>query len=182
MHHLPLTYQQTIFNTIAGKITTPDFETWLYAHPELEGYIGPERYLSLISFRFKTDSRYNLIKILEAVIDMGEYETHKLLSRLKEAQTLIPGLPELLELFYYQYCDGYYFLQKVALGQGLSVVIHKENGNAEFEITPASFEELQTDIAQVIQWIAEKKIVLTGTRDNLNRLEYIDQREPYDRE
>lgn len=182
MHHLPPTYKQTIFNTISGKITTPDFETWLYTHPELEDHIGPDLYLSLISFRFKTDSRYNLIKILEAVVDMGEYETHKLLSQLNEAQTPSPSLPELLELFYYQYCDGYYFLQKIALGYGLSVVIHRENGDTEFEVTPGFFEELQTDIAQVIQWIEEKKIVLTGTRDNLNRLEYTDLREPYDRE
>ena len=182
MHHLPPTYKQTIFNTISGKITTPDFETWLYSHPDLEEHIGPDLYLNLISFRFKTDSRYNLIKILEAVIDMGEYETSKLLSQLKEAQTPTPGLPELLELLYYQYCDGYYFLQKIALGCCLSVVIHKENGDTEFEITPASFEELQADVDQVIQWIEQKKIVLTGARDNLNRLEYIDQREPHDRE
>jgi hypothetical protein len=37
---------------VAGKLPVGEFETWCYQTPELEGVLGKDRYLDLISTRF----------------------------------------------------------------------------------------------------------------------------------
>lgn len=166
-----------------GELAALDFEKWLYDHPDLEQYIGNDLYLEFISFNFKTDSKYNLFKILEKIVSLGEYETYKLLTRLDDTLTSPSNLPELIEFFYDQYCDGYYFLQTIALGYALPIINHRETGSdIVFEFTPSSHEELKAAITEVITWIEQRKVILTGTKDELNRCEFIDLRETKDRE
>lgn len=185
---LPLSIKELFYRTIAGEVSLPDFEQWLYTHEEVESLLPADDYLNLLTLNYhKSGAKYELSNLLSKLIDLCEYETYKLRGLLQEAQRKTTRLPFILMEFYDFYCRGYRFLQKLGLGYGLAVEVpYLENVPAETwdelapdqqkELLAGFYPELDLELDRVLEWLATGKIVLTGKYDELGHHDYLDLR------
>jgi hypothetical protein len=171
------------YKTLEGDISIENFEKWLYENKDLEKTLNPDDYLDLISFNYKQGgAKYNLCKLLERYVDLGNYETYKLLKLLNRAKEKNKDLAEILVQFYDLYCRGYGFLRYIGIHYGLAIEIEGRDFwsaemREEHEMIIKSFSpELDNQLQQIIDWLISGKIILTGTKDELNRFEYQDFR------
>ena len=188
MTALPKEIKERFFKTIEGEFSLCDFEQWLYTDKDIENHLRPADYQDLISLDFKkSGAKYELLNLLKNHIDQGEFETYKMLGLLYEAKQKNEQLPYILMEFYDLYCRGYSFLQDLGLGIGLEVEVPRVNDS-----TAGSWEELSAEqkknlldsfspkleecIEQVIYWLKEKKIILTGEQDDNGHYVYNDLR------
>lgn len=188
MRTLPQPLKELFYRAITGGMPLLDFEQWLYASTDVEQHLSADDYLALLTLNYqKSGARYELIKLLEQQLDLGEFETHKLLKLLQEASLKTPRLPFILRGFYDLYCRGYYFLQDLGLGYGLAVdAPWVENTTADTweELTSAqqaallaSFSPgLGHELDRVQRWLITGQIVLTGEYDELGHHTYRDLR------
>lgn len=190
MTTLPQDIKERFYKTIKGEISLEDFEQWLYADKELEKYLNSDDYLDLISFGFKQGgAKYELWDLLKKHIDIGEFETYKMLGLLYEAKQKTKRLPYILMEFYDLYCKGYNFFQDLGLGLGIGLAIEVPRVNnttadtwdeltskQQQELLDSFSPELEECIEQVIYWLETKKIILTGEQDEIGHYEYEDLR------
>ncbi|TJZ53809.1 hypothetical protein FAZ15_17475 [Sphingobacterium olei] len=188
MTTLPQNIKEKFYRTIEGGISLADFEQWLYADEQLEKHLSPDDYLDLISLSFKkSGAKYQLWNLLRKHIDLGEFETYKMLGLLNEAKQKTERLPFILMEFYDLYCKGYNFLQDLGLGIGLAVEVPRVNNTTadtwdeltseqQKELLDSFSPELEECIEQVIYWLEAKKIVLTGEQDEIGHYDYEDLR------
>lgn len=188
MTHIPQDIKEVFYKTIKGDISLSDFEQWLYVNKDLEKHLNSDDYLDLISLNFnKSGAKYELWKLLKNHIDLGEFETYKMIELLSQAQHKTDKLPYILMDFYDLYCKGYIFLQDLGLGFGLAVEVPRVNNsmaNSWEELTPEqqkelieSFSpELEASIEQVVDLLKTKKIILTGEQDEIGHYNYQDLR------
>lgn len=188
MTTLPQDIKDRFYNTIKGDISLDDFEQWLYADKELETHLKSDDYLDLISLSFKkSGAKYELWNLLKKHIDLGEFETYKMLGLLNEAKQKTKRLPYILMEFYDLYCKGYNFLQDLGLGIGLAVEVPRVNNTTadtwdelnadrQKELLNSFSPELEDCIEQVIYWLETKKIILTGEQDEIGHYDYEDLR------
>jgi hypothetical protein len=189
MRTLPREIKERFYKTIKGDILLDDFEQWLYADKEFEKYLNSNDYLDLISLSFKkSGAKYELCNLLKKHIDLGEFETYKILGLLNEAKQKTKRLPYILMEFYDLYCKGYNFFQDLGLGIGFAVEEPNVNNTPadntwdeltskqQKELLDSFSPELEECIEQVIYWIETKKIILTGVQDEIGYYEYDDLR------
>ena len=185
---LPYNIKEIFFKVIKGDIALACFEQWLYSDKELETYLSNNDYIDLISFNFKeSNAKDELLKLLKKHIDLGEFETYKMLELLKNAQQKDERLPYILMEFYELYCKGYDFLQDIGIGFGLRVTVPGVNDPAidsweeliteqQNELLESFSPELEECIEQAIYWLETKKVVPTGEQDEIRRYGYKDFR------
>ncbi len=185
---LPKNIKEIFFKTIKGEIAIIDFEQWLYANKEIKNYLTEDDCLDLISLNFKqSGAKYELWKQLKKNIDLGEFETYKMLKLLLEARQKTNRLPDILMEFYDLYYRGYRFLDDLGMGFGLAVEVPRVRDiNAETwdELTPGqqqnlldSFSpQLEKSIENAINWLETGKIILTGEIDEIGHYGYNDHR------
>jgi len=188
MTKLPKHIKERFFKTIKGDISIQEFEQWLYADNELEPILESGDYLDLISFSFKrSGAKYELWNLLKKHIDIGEFETYKLLELFYEAKHQSEKLPFILMDFYELYCKGLIFLREIGLRYGLSVVVPRmANVKADTweELTESQQKRLldsftpnlENEIDKVIDWLETKKIIINGERDEIGYYVYDDFR------
>jgi hypothetical protein len=188
MTTLPQDIKDRFYKTINRDISVIDFEQWLYADKELEKHLKSDDYLDLISLSFKKSGvKYELWKLLKKHIDLGEYETYKMLRLLNEAKQKNERLPYILMEFYDLYCRGYNFLQDLGLGIGLAVQVPRANNSTadtwdeltaeqQKELLDSFSLELEECVEQAINWLETRKIILTGEQDDIGYYVYNDLR------
>jgi len=189
MTQLKLTESDKIifFKTMHGDIDLEEFEKWIYENTDLEKIIPPNTYLDLIELNYKKSGvKYELFKKLEAIVSLGDYQKWKLLTILDKALLKDESFPHLMMEFYDLYCDGYYFLNDLGLGYGLTFTVPPSKYQADSwkELRPDQksecidelFPKIEKEVLKVKDWIAKGKIVLTSVKDELNRYRYEDFR------
>ncbi|HTD39773.1 MAG TPA: hypothetical protein VK671_04075 [Mucilaginibacter sp.] len=187
MTQLPDDIKTYFFKTIKGNISIEDFEKWIYTDKEIESILNADDYLDLISLDYKkSGAKYELYNLLKKQVDIGEFETFKMLGLLEETKKKDEKLPYYLMEFYDLYCRGYYFLQDLGLGYGLSVELPFEkfkadtwdelNKDQKKELLESFSPELDIQIQRVINWLISKKIILTGEQDEYGHYSYEDFR------
>jgi len=188
MTTLPQDIKERFYKTIKGDISLDDFEQWLYADKKLEKQLRSEDYLDLISLSFKkSGAKYEIWVLLKKHIDLGEFETYKMLALLNEAKQKTERLPYVLMEFYDLYCKGYNFFQDLGLGIGLAIEVPRVNNitadtwedltsEQQQELLDSFSPELEECIEQVIIWLETKKIILTGEQDEIGHYDYEDYR------
>jgi hypothetical protein len=164
------------------------FEHWVYTNKVLEIALSDDDYLELLSFNYKKGAaKHELFNLLARLIDLGEYEKWKLIGLLHKAKVCDINLPGILEQFYDLYCHGYGFLNTLGLGFGLSMCVLPAPYKVEHwgELQAAELAQLvqslpkliiNYEVDMVLRWLDEGAIILTGERDELNHLEFIDNR------
>ena len=88
--------------------------------------------------------------------------------------------------FYDFYCKGYNFFDNLGLGYGLAIEVPRiENTKADTwdELTQEQksnlldsfYPDLETEIKKVIYWLDNRKVILTGIKNQYNHFEYIEK-------
>lgn len=187
MRELPIDIKEKFFRTIKGDISLADFEKWVYKSNNLETVLDSDDYLSIISLDYKkSGAKYELFNILKRLVDLGEFETYKMLELLNKAKQKDERFPFVLMEFYNLYCKGYIFLQDLGLGYGLMVQVppskySKDNWNdlredEKQDLIDSFYPEIDEVIQRVIDWLTNKRIVLTGEQDEIGHYYYQDFR------
>ena len=187
MRELPIDIKEIFFKTIKGDISLDDFERWVYDSTNLETILNSDDYLDMISLDYKkSGAKYELCNILKRLVDIGEFETYKMLELLNEAKQKTERLPFILMEFYNLYCKGYSFLQDLGLGYGLMVVVppskySKDNWNdlkeeEKKDLLKSFSPEIDDVIQRVIDWLTNKRIVLTRQQNEIGHYDYQDFR------
>jgi len=175
------------FKTMHGDMDLEEFEKWVYENKDLEKAIPPDTYLDLIELNYKKPGvRYELFKKLEAIVSLGEYQKWKLLTSLDNALLKDESFPRLMMGFYDLYCNGYYFLDDLGLGYGLTFTVPPSKfqvdtwdelrSDQKSDYISELFPKIEKEILKVKGWIAKGKIVLTSEKDELDRYCYNDFR------
>ena len=190
MTALPQHIKEKFYNTILGRVPIADFEQWLYGDKELEACLNPNDYFDLLSLNYKkSNAEKELIELLLKHIHLGEFDTFKILELLYEAQDKTDRLPYILMEFNELYWKQYYFLQWVSLGIGPNMQVpgNKNTLAANWEdltveqqrqLLDSFSPQLEKSIANVIDCLEKKKIVLIGEKNRKGYYEYIDHRTP----
>jgi hypothetical protein len=192
MRKLPIDIKERFFKTIKGDISLDDFERWVYDSKNLETILDSDDYLDIISLDYKkSGAKYELYNILKRLIDIGEFETYKILELLNQAKQKDERLPFILMEFYNLYCKGYSFLQDLGLGYGLMVEVppskySKDNWDElkedeKQDLINSFYPEINEVIQRVIDWLTNKRIVLTGEQDEIGHYNYQDFRTEEDK-
>jgi len=187
MTHLPSNIKTYFFKTIKGEISIENFEKWIYTDEEIESILNADDYLDLVSLNYKkSGAKYELYNLLKKQVEIGEFETFKMLGLLEETKKKDEKLPHHLMEFYDLYCKGYFFLQILGLKYGLSVVVpwtkftvgtwDELNNDQKKELLDSLSPKLEIEVQHAIDWLINKKIVLTGKQDEYGRYVYKDLR------
>ena len=187
MIHLPHSLKTYFFKTMKGDISIEDFEKWIYTNKEAESILNADEYLEFISLNYKkSGAKYELYNLLKKQVDIGEFETFKMLGLLEETKKKDEKLPYYLMEFYDLYCRGYSFLRDIGLGYGLSVEVpigkfeantwNELNIDQQKELLESFSPDLEIELQRVIDWLRSKKIILTGEQNELGHYDYEDFR------
>jgi hypothetical protein len=192
MTNLPPDIKEIFFKTIIGDIHIKEFEKWAYESEKLSHIMNNDDYLELISFNFnKSGADYELYHILKKHIDISEFETYRFRELLLAAKKKDERLPDLLLEFWFLYTDGYDFLEDLGFGYGMyienppirngSKTWYQLSAKKQKKILDSFSPGLEESIETVLDWINEKKIVLTGQQDDHGNYIFIDYRSEEER-
>jgi len=164
-------WKHKFFGFLAHEVSLEVFEQWVYKTEELETVFSSKDYLELISFNYRqSDAGYKLRDLLEQHISLGEFETVQLRALLlKILDRDVSSLKAVTEL-YYLYCEGYYFLDNLALGYCLYIIDKLDDGDFDVWNTLNSnqrrtflrevFPDIDTEINKVLSWLDSQTIVV----------------------
>ena len=170
------------YRFLDGELPVADFEQWVYSTPDLEASWGPKVYLELVSIDFRsTWAEHEARKVLDTVIDFAAFELWRLVPLLS---AIVAGGVKghaALAATYDEYCDDYYFLDNLAFGWGLTeqdTLTSAAARQADWKPPPAAIDEAK----RALEWLRTGDVVLTGERDDLDRLCYEDHRPEAERQ
>ena len=172
---------------LEGINSIKEFETWVYNSDWLESELPEDVYIDLISLNFKTSSAtYEIGKVLKGEIDEGNFETAKMIKLLNSIIERDGKEGESLTRMYDYYCKGYYFLEDLGLGIGLSVEVpnkygveyyHELNREQEKSLVDSVYPPAKELAIELKNWLLNKDLILTGDKESeLNLWGYIDNR------
>jgi hypothetical protein len=176
------------YNFLYDNLDIKIFEQWIYNSKDLNTFLNTEDYFNIISLDFSNKHiRYEIEKIIKNYINYGKFETKLLLNLLYKALSNKNELANILRTFYDMYCHGYYFFQDLGLGYGLTCEVPPVNKyNAQTweelseiekdEIINSFYPQIENDLKRAISWLENKKIILTGKKNEMNYWEFIDNR------
>ncbi len=162
-----------------GSISIDEFEKWIYNSKWFEENLQDDKYFDLISLNYNSlHAKYEVIKILAGIFDKGKIETLKIIRLLKSIINR-DGKEEvsLVKIYDLYYC-GYYFFKELGLDIGLFVdMAMQDDDMQEKEFIDSLYPKAKTLANEVLQWIENGDIVLTGKQDpDLNIWLYEDYR------
>lgn len=162
------------------------FENFIYQKSS-ERYFDADDYLTLISINYRLNlSRYKVIKVLERYADFGKLEAFRVVAILKNALNNDINLGKYLIDIYELYCDGYSFLETIALRYGLICTYTSKDyeGETWYELSNTDKQRfhdmllpnLNEHLVKAINWIKDGKVKFTGEKNEINQWEYVDLR------
>lgn len=185
MNKFPTDIQIEFFKLLNDELSIESFEQWVYKTKKLEACFDPTDYIEFISLNFKDRHViHEMKKIIDKYLDYGEFEKRKIDKILSELINNNDDFAKSLIATYDLYCDGYGFLDNIGLGYGLTFAtdfcdftdwtkLSPEEKNKRIETI---YTGVKTEAEKVRDWLARKKIVLTGEVDDIGHFDYIDNR------
>lgn len=167
-----------------NNLSIKEFEQWVYQSDDLKILLSSDDYINLISLDYNSKYiSYEIDKISDKYIDSGKLETMKIKALLTRALQKDEKIDDILRKLYYMYCDGYYFLQDLGLGYGLSCEVPSFANSWEelsvqqrTSIIDSFYPKLEYDLRRALDWIESKKVILIGKQNDINLWLYIDNR------
>jgi hypothetical protein len=165
--------QQLFLNYLDSKLSSHDFETYLYSSETLESELGNELYLELISINYKhTDCRSAVSKLISPLLNYGEMHKAMIINTingiLSKKVNILNGISELSHWCW----KGYTFLGKIDIianiGEAGRSVIHIiEDNDSEDEIRK-KIERYEPGLIPFLENVktrlSDGTIVLTGKK------------------
>lgn len=165
--------QQLFLNYLDSKLSTSDFETYLYSSETLESELGKELYLELISINYKDkDCRSAVSNLISPLLKYGEIHKSMIINTinaiLSKKVNILDGLSELNGWCW----KGYTFLGEIgiisSIGEaGRSVMHIIEDNDTEDEIRK-KIEQYEPGLIPFLENIktrhSDGTIVLTGKK------------------
>ena len=171
-----------------GTLSLADFEQWLYEkEAAVAAEVSPELHQQLLQFNYRSKyAEAEFHKLFIAPMDWQCYEYWRLYRLLDSIIQKDAFYADSLASVYELYCQGYTFLEQLALGYGLRLVAGFDREITDWQKVPEvdklrllghDYEKVATAAEQVKNWLKKEQIVLTGKRyGELNRLEFEDKR------
>ena len=104
-----------VYAILLGQTQIAEIEQWIYNCGELESLLTGDDHLALLSLDYRqAGAVYEVRKIVERYVDLGHFETRKLLEVLHSIVASDDNAYTSVEATYDLYCDGYYFLDSDA--------------------------------------------------------------------
>lgn len=181
---LPKDIKIEFFKFLSGEKPVNDFEGWVYAKSDLEAILGQEDYLNLISLDFsKTSNKYEIGKILERHINIGEFETWNLKNLLTKFISQSEDLDLMLYQFYNLCSRRFHFLSELGIDYGL-ILFYRSSEEYQPKLTDLEKKKLldslvpgaREEAKKVLNWLDEGKIIITSEKDEFGYYIYIDNR------
>lgn len=164
MKTLPFDLQKPFFKVLLEQGLLSEFETWVYHTPSLEAYLSADAYLALISLDFNDKkSLLNLEKLITPHLDFIQYYQDKLSATLL-ALTDTPDDKQRLAQIYDWYCQGYAFLEKLALEFGLTADLSLWEADYQaFQFSQSDLQKIQTTAKALYDKLKSGQIVLLAS-------------------
>ncbi|WP_421799016.1 hypothetical protein [Haliscomenobacter sp.] len=173
MNNLNTNTQQLFLNYLDSKLSSHDFETYLYSSETLESELGNELYLELISINYKhTDCRSAVNKLISPFLNYGEMHktmiTNTINNILAKKVNILDGISELNGWCW----KGYTFLGEIDIisdigDAGRSVIHIIKDSDTEDEIRN-KIERYEPGLIPFLENVktrlSDGKIVLTGKK------------------
>lgn len=185
MNKLPIEIQIEFFKLFNNDMSIEQFEQFVYSTKELETFLEEDDYIEFISLNFKKQHVIHEIrKVIDKYLDFGEFEKSRVNKVLTDLISKNDDFAKSLMSTYDMYCDGYYFLDNIGMGYGLTFV-HDFYEIKDWLKLPKDEKErrvnevyvgVKSEADKVQDWIDRKKIILTGEVDEIGRYAYIDNR------
>lgn len=165
--------RQLFLNYLDSKLSSSDFETYLYSTKSLESELGNELYLELISINYKhTDCRSAVNKLISPFLNYGEMHKAMIINTingiLSKKVNILNGISELSHWCW----KGYSFLGEIDIiadigDAGRSVIHIIEDSDSEDEIRK-KIERFEPGLIPFLENIktrlSDGTIVLTGKK------------------
>jgi hypothetical protein len=170
---------EMFYKVMNDEIPIETFEQWVYATPEIEDLFSTSDYLDLLSIKFHSHyAKHDLNQLLKRIIDPGNYETYRITSLLKRIIAKSPGCENDILFCYDLYCRGYAFFDRLAFGyaSGLAMAISPPYSPRQWqdlsesqknELLNSLYPHIIAEANNLLNFILEKKIILTGIEDCL---------------
>lgn len=171
-------FDLAVYKLIAHEHKRLDFEQWVYSNENLETILSSDEYLELISLNYKTPSSlYDAEKILKKYINFGNYCEWFVRNTLQKIIEKPSNVHTYIEECYDLYCGGYNFMDNLALGYGLDINTHQVSYDPEqSDLIKHFYPEIENEARKVIEWLDNKKIIITGHNGAYQGIEYTDLR------
>lgn len=181
-----------IYKLIERKIGIMDFEKWVYSEKELENLLSSDDYLELLSLDYRLPSSlYEAEKILKRHIVIGKYYEWRLRQVLQKIIDKPIDVNRYIEQCYDMYCNGYNFLNNLAMDYGLTVAAPPSDYSADTwdelksieqeKIINSLYPGVYREAKRVLSWLDSEKIILTGHDGSYQGIQYKDNRSPEER-
>jgi len=177
MKNIPEYIKIIFFKILNEEIKLKEFEKWVYLQNDLDKYLTIDDYLSIIELNYSNKlANYQINKIIKNYVDYSEFEAYKILTLFDNIRNKRDNLNKNIICLYDLYCDGYGFLEEIALKYGLSVIDLQNDSNSFNIILNEFFPNLILLINNIEILIKEKHILLVPTSSELKKYAFVDNR------
>ena len=185
MNKFPKHIQIEFFKLLNEELSIENFEQWVYNTKELEDCFDQADYIEFVSLNFKDRHViHEMKKVVNKYLDFGEFEKRKIDKILNDLVIKSDDFAKSLIATYDLYCDGYYFLDNIGIGYGLTFADDfydftdwtKLPTYEKTKRIEAIYEGVKSEAEKLRDLLHRKKVILTGEVDNLGHFDYIDKR------
>jgi hypothetical protein len=165
--------RQLFLNYLDSKLSSSDFETYLYSSDTLESELGQETYLELISINYKhKDCRSAVSKLISPLLNYGEMHKSMIINTINDILSkkvnILDGINELDGWSW----KGYTFLGKIeiiaSIGEAGRSVIHILDDRGTEDEIRKKIERYEPGLIPFLENIKtrllDETIVLTGRK------------------
>lgn len=180
--------KKLFYDSLIDNTKIPILEKYIYDSEWIKLFIGDDDYLDLICMDFKAKSIiYDLSDIFKKTIGLADYEQELMINTIKEAMTSREKLPDILMLFYSQYCHGYTFFEDLGLGYGLCCQVPQIDGriydywddiniDQKNRIIDSFFPNIENDLQRALDWFSSGRIRFTEEYNEYKLPKFVDVR------
>lgn len=166
---------------LLGELAVEDLEDWVYNSKALEEDLAADDHLALLSLDYRrSDALYEVRKIVVGYVDLAAFETEKLRRILGAIENRTHEAFAAVRATYDLYCKGYYFLDNLGLGYGLSFIDFDDTEHLTAtrmdELLSGAYPLLVAEAQRVLRWLDDGTIRPTGEEDETGQMGFVDNR------
>lgn len=154
------------YQVLTDRITTNDFEQWLYKNEQFDKELPNNLYLDLISLNYSNKYVINeLHELLDDYVQLYKFKKYEIMEYLQSIIKKDENCGNSILMTYELYCDGYSFLRKLGLEYGLCLIDDYDLSNFEKELKDKCYPHITEDAQNALTWFKNDKIIFRNEID-----------------